>query len=76
MPVRDEDEDLVDDHDDDYPREDASVPGGAGAVRQPARPEAMDRGRVAPPARGPVRPSSASGRQQPSRQPKSKRGKK
>jgi preprotein translocase subunit SecF len=76
MPVRDEDEDLVDDHDDDYPREDASVPGGAGAVRQPARPEAMNRGRVAPPARGPVRPSSASGRQQPSRQPKSKRGKK
>lgn len=34
-------------------------------------------GRVAPPAHGPVRPSSAAGgRQQPTRQPRSKRGKK
>ncbi|MGZ4464040.1 MAG: protein translocase subunit SecF [Nocardioides sp.] len=40
------------------------------------RPEAAGRGRVAPQARGPVRPSGAAGRQQPSRQTKSKRGKK
>jgi len=39
-------------------------------------PEASGRGRVAPPARGPVRPSGASGRVQPSRQTRSKRGKK
>jgi preprotein translocase subunit SecF len=38
--------------------------------------EALGRGRVAPPARGPVRPSGASGRAQPTRQAKSKRGKK
>jgi preprotein translocase subunit SecF len=39
-------------------------------------PQAAGRGRIAPEARGPVQESSASGRQQPSRQPKSKRGKK
>jgi preprotein translocase subunit SecF len=39
-------------------------------------PEAMGRGRVAPPARGPVGRSGAAGRQQPSRQSRSKRGKK
>ena len=44
------------------------------AARRP--PEAAGRGRVAPPARGPVGPSGAAGRQQPSRQTKSKRGKK
>ncbi len=38
--------------------------------------EAMGRGRVTPQGRGPVAPSSASGRSQPSRKPKSKRGKK
>jgi preprotein translocase subunit SecF len=45
---------------------------------KPARrePEAAGRGRVAPQARGPVRPSGAAGRQQPSRQSRSKRGKK
>jgi preprotein translocase subunit SecF len=37
---------------------------------------AAGRGRVVPQSRGPVRPSSASGRQQPSRKSKSKRGKK
>jgi preprotein translocase subunit SecF len=42
----------------------------------PRNPEAAGRGRVAPPARGPVRPSGASGRVQPSRQTRSKRGKK
>ena len=38
-------------------------------------PEVAGRGRIAPESRGPVRDSSAAGRQQPSRQPKSKRGK-
>jgi preprotein translocase subunit SecF len=38
--------------------------------------DAAGRGRVVPPARGPVRPSSSSGRVQPSRKSKSKRGKK
>ncbi len=37
---------------------------------------AIGRGRVVPQARGPVKPSSASGRAQPARKPKSKRGKK
>ncbi|MFZ2015321.1 MAG: protein translocase subunit SecF [Nocardioides sp.] len=37
---------------------------------------ATGRGRVVPQARGPVTPSSASGRAQPARKPKSKRGKK
>jgi preprotein translocase subunit SecF len=45
-------------------------------AREPRAPEAANRGRVAPAPRGPVRPSGASGRQQPSRQPRSKRGKK
>jgi preprotein translocase subunit SecF len=42
----------------------------------PARPEAANRGRIAPQARGPVQQSPSSGRQQPSRQSKSKREKK
>ena len=42
----------------------------------PRSPEASGRGRVAPPARGPVRQSGASGRVQPSRQTRSRRGKK
>jgi preprotein translocase subunit SecF len=62
-------------------------PGAAGADRPasgdepapsapPRAPEAAGRGRVAPPPRSEVRDSKASGRQQPSRQPRSKRGKK
>ncbi len=70
MPVHDE-PDL-----DDEQVEDAPVAGGAPAAREPRSPEAMGRGRVAPQPTRPVRPSAASGRQQPSRQPKSKRGKK
>jgi preprotein translocase subunit SecF len=42
----------------------------------PRDPEAAGRGRVVPPARGPVGRSGASGRVQPSRQTRSKRGKK
>ncbi|GAB7005617.1 protein translocase subunit SecF [Nocardioides sp. AN3] len=36
----------------------------------------LGQGRIAPPARGPIRPSGASGRQQPTRQSRSQRGKK
>jgi preprotein translocase subunit SecF len=51
--------------------------GGSGATgTSGARPEASGRGRVAPAARSPLQQSSASGRQQPTRQPRSKRGKK
>ncbi|MDI6911198.1 protein translocase subunit SecF [Nocardioides sp.] len=59
------------------------VPEGDGPVARPAdpsqapqAPEAAGRGRIAPQAHGPVRPSTAAGRQQPTRQPRSKRGKK
>ena len=48
----------------------------AAPVSEPRAPEAANRGRVAPAPRGPVQQSGASGRQQPSRQPRSKRGKK
>jgi len=41
----------------------------------PRRPEASGSGRVAPAAHGPVQESKSSGRAQPSRQPRSKRGK-
>jgi preprotein translocase subunit SecF len=49
---------------------------GTGGNRPTPSTEALGRGRVVPPARGPVRPSGASGRVQPTRQAKSKRGKK
>jgi len=42
----------------------------------PNRAEAAGKGRVAPTAHGPVAPSRASGRNQPSRKPRSKRGQK
>ncbi|MCW2797306.1 protein translocase subunit SecF [Nocardioides sp.] len=45
-------------------------------ARPPRAPEAMQRGRVVPPARGPVQQSNAAGRAQPTRQTRSKRGKK
>ncbi len=57
-------------------REEAEDAPVAGAPSPRRSPEAAGRGRVAPPAHGPVRPSGASGRQQPSRQSRSKRGKK
>lgn len=48
-----------------------------GATPSESRDEARGRGRVAPPAHGPVAPSRASGgRVQPSRKPRSKRGRK
>jgi preprotein translocase subunit SecF len=69
LPLQDEPRGGVDvlDEDDEYDDTDP----------RPARsPEAMQRGRVVPPARGPVRQSNAAGRQQPTRQTRSKRGKK
>jgi preprotein translocase subunit SecF len=71
MPIQEEPEVAADDEYDD-----TSAPATATVVREPRAPEAAGRGRVAPQARGPVRPSSAAGRQQPTRQPKSKRGRK
>ena len=44
--------------------------------RDPRSPEAAGKGRTAPASHGPVRQSPAAGRRQPSRQPRSKRGKK
>jgi len=58
--VEDRDDDL-----DDYDEDDAARPSSA--------PEAMGRGRVVPTTQRPVGQSPASGRQQPTRQPKSKR---
>jgi preprotein translocase subunit SecF len=48
----------------------------SGGNRPQPNTDATGRGRIVPQARGPVRPSSSSGRSQPSRKPKSKRGKK
>lgn len=42
----------------------------------PRQAEAINKGRVAPKAHGPVKPSPSAGRVQPTRQPRSKRGKK
>lgn len=57
------------------PNDDAPVAGGPPPVRD-QRPEASNRGRNVPEPTRPVRNSAASGRVQPARQPKSKRGKK
>jgi preprotein translocase subunit SecF len=67
LPLRDEPGGDVDQGDDE---DDAPV------SRPPRAAEAMQRGRVVPPARGPVQQSNAAGRQQPTRQTRSKRGKK
>jgi preprotein translocase subunit SecF len=74
MPVREE-PGLVDEAEGDL-EEGAPVSRPAPTAQEPRRPQASGRGRVAPPSRGPVQESRASGRQQPSRQPRSKRGKK
>jgi preprotein translocase subunit SecF len=60
----------------DTPRE-LAEPGQrlAPAAAPPRRPEASGSGRVAPTTHGPVQDSPASGRPQPTRQPRSKRGK-
>jgi len=69
LPVKDEPED-----DDDG--EPASAQSPAPPVAPARGTEASGRGRVVPPTQRPVQKSSASGRQQPSRQSRSKRGKK
>ena len=46
------------------------------ATAPPRQVEATNRGRVVPKAHGPVKPSPSAGRVQPTRQPRSKRGKK
>ena len=75
MPVYDEDgSDLpvaVDDGDDDDGDDETEA-----RVAPSRAPEAVGRGRTAPTTPRPVGDSPAAGRQQPSRQPKSKRGKK
>ncbi len=72
MPVRDKDDaddDVVEDDEHSGHEVTATSPG-------PARPVPTGRGRVVPQVRGPVEQSKAAGRQQPSRQSRSKRGKK
>ena len=68
---------LVEDSDEFEDDEYDDVPDGTQPVTAPPRsPEALGRGRVVPAPARPVTRSAASGRQQPTRQPKSKRGKK
>jgi preprotein translocase subunit SecF len=57
-------------------REEAPAAARSGGNRPVSNTDPSGRGRVVPPSRGPVGPSSASGRVQPSRQSRSKRGKK
>jgi preprotein translocase subunit SecF len=57
-------------------REEAPATAPSGGNRPVSNTDASGRGRVVPQSRGPVRPSSSSGRAQPSRQSRSKRGKK
>jgi preprotein translocase subunit SecF len=57
-------------------REEYPAGAASGGNRPQPNTEATGRGRVVPQSRGPVRPSSSSGRTQPTRRPKSKRGKK
>jgi len=54
----------------------AAPPGGSPTATPARAPEASGRGRVAPAPQRPVQKSAASGRQQPSRRPRSKRGRK
>ncbi|MBZ5733811.1 protein translocase subunit SecF [Nocardioides sp. TRM66260-LWL] len=67
LAVADEPDELREDDD----RSVAAAPRSA----PPRQQEALGRGRTAPASRGPVAPTNAAGRAQPSRQPKSKRGK-
>ncbi|MDO9496247.1 MAG: protein translocase subunit SecF [Nocardioides sp.] len=68
MPVVDEPDDELELDDEGQPESRPTAP--------PRGVEASGRGRVVPPARGPVKQSNAAGRVQPVRQTKSKRGKK
>jgi preprotein translocase subunit SecF len=76
VPVFKDDMPVVDDPDA-GPVRAASAASATGTGNRPVpNTDAAGRGRVVPQARGPVRPSNASGRVQPTRQAKSKRGKK
>jgi preprotein translocase subunit SecF len=66
---------VLSDPDDESDLDDEGQP-EARPTAPPRGVEASDRGRVVPPARGPVKQSNAAGRVQPVRQTKSKRGKK
>ena len=74
MPVAEDPEELADValDDEEEPDVDGGAPPASGS--QPRR-DAMGRGRTAPAAHRPVRDSGAAGRRQPTRQPRSKRGK-
>ncbi|MEO5852405.1 MAG: protein translocase subunit SecF [Nocardioides sp.] len=74
LAVRDENIDEDTDEDDETRR--PAVGAGNQPATSPRRDPAVNRGRVAPPAHGPVKPSASSGRVQPTRQTRSKRGKK
>ncbi|MCW2775758.1 MAG: protein translocase subunit secF [Nocardioides sp.] len=76
VPAFTEDMPIASSDDDDDDDEDAPVSRVAAPSREPRAPEASNRGRIAPAPRGPVKQSNASGRVQPTRQPKSKRDKK
>jgi preprotein translocase subunit SecF len=73
VPAFTEDMPVQDEPDAAPPPDEASEPV---ASRSPREPGASGRGRVVPKTRSEVRPSAASGRQQPTRQSRSKRGKK
>src|SRR6478609_2037672 len=68
MPVADEPTELHDDLE-------FEVETAQARPRTDSTANRLGQGRTAPPARGPVRQSGAAGRQQPSRQPRSQRGK-
>ena len=76
VPVFTEDMRAHDDDDEDDEDDDGDEHEVAASTPTPSRPVPTNRGRVVPQARGPVNPSSAAGRAQPSRQPRSKRNKK
>lgn len=70
MPVRDQDVEAEGELEEGAPVSQSPTP------TQQRTPQTANRGRIAPQARGPVGESPSSGRQQPTRQPRSKRGKK
>ncbi len=73
MPLRDQDDD---DAGDELDGEDEEPADRTPVTQAPAKPVPTGRGRVVPQAQRPVGQSSAAGRQQPTRQSRSKRGKK
>ncbi|MDT7754078.1 MAG: preprotein translocase subunit SecF [Pseudonocardiales bacterium] len=73
LPARDaDDDDSLDELDEGHSGHEV----GAGSSQVPPRPVPTGRGRVVPQARAPLGQSNTAGRAQPTRQPRSKRGKK